>query len=139
MENVIHPDFNESIDSYLCCGNCLYKLMYSYTSRGEKLHSSVYMNKHNRSVVCLIDKEPMALNSSNQFDKQMTCHMHDLGSFLEGTELHCPTNLEAVNNNSTLKVLFNLRPDIVQRFNNIDILQEYESNKWNSLKLYSPK
>lgn len=121
----IKTDFNPNIDINLCCGNCIYKLDYSYTGKGEQLSKGIFMNKHIANTICLIDKNPQQLTSNNQFDEELTCNMHNLGSSLGGNIINCPTDIENINNNATLKILFNLKPDIVRRFNDINLLQAY--------------
>ena len=128
----IKTDFSDKIKVNLCCGNCLYKVHYKYESKTSLQDD--YYNKNICNIICLIDKNPYKLTADNQFEEELTCHMHELGTSFGGTELTMPIYIEQCNNNNKLKILFNLRPDLVKRFSNLELLQEHETqelNKWN--------
>lgn len=128
--SITKSDFNIN----LSCENCIYKVSYIHEKAESQLHKNVYRIAHSSITICLLDKNPQPLTITNQSDETLTCNMHSLGSSFGGIELNVPIDLEYINNNKTLKVLLNLRPDIVQRFKNNDLLrihEEKEHRKWN--------
>lgn len=131
--HIIKTDFNTKIKINLCCGNCIYKLIYTYINKAYKqAPSQNFYEKIN--ITCLINKAPYQINKNNQFEEKTTCDIHDLGSSFGGAVIKCPTNIEQFNLTSTLTVLFNLRPDIVTRFKNVNKIKAHELkeyNQWN--------
>lgn len=135
MGNKITDKFVNNLPN-LCCHNCIYRCSYEYITPTTKIGSSLFTKPNKAStnnILCLMENNKRPLTAANEHDAQSTCNRHDLGTSFAGVDIKCPVDLEACNQNTQLKILFNLRPDIIERFKNIELLQQHEKDeklKW---------